>query len=342
MRLITDVFKYCAKHVPRWNTISISGYHIREAGANAVQEVAFTLANAIAYVQAAIDSGLQVDEFAAQLSFFFAAHNQFLEEVAKFRAARRLWAQIMRDRFKAQDPKSWMLRFHTQTAGSTLTAQQPENNIVRVTIQALAAVLGGTQSLHTNSMDEALWLPTEKSVRIALRTQQIIGYESGVADTVDPLAGSYVIEYLTDEIGQRAMDYIHKIDTMGGALAAIENGYMQQEIQESAYRYQQAVESKEQIIVGVNAFQVEEQLDLERLKVDPAIEAAQRARLAELRAQRDNAKVSELLTRLEQAARGSENLMPLFIECVENDITLGEICRVLRQVWGEYQPPTWI
>lgn len=342
MRLITDVFKYCAKHVPRWNTISISGYHIREAGANAVQEVAFTLANAIAYVQAAIDSGLQVDEFAAQLSFFFAAHNQFLEEVAKFRAARRLWAQIMRERFKAQDPKSWMLRFHTQTAGSTLTAQQPENNIVRVTIQALAAVLGGTQSLHTNSMDEALWLPTEKSVRIALRTQQIIGYESGVADTVDPLAGSYVIEYLTDEIGQRAMDYIHKIDTMGGALAAIENGYMQQEIQESAYRYQQAVESKEQIIVGVNAFQVEEQLDLERLKVDPAIEAAQRARLAELRAQRDNAKVSELLTRLEQAARGSENLMPLFIECVENDITLGEICRVLRQVWGEYQPPTWI
>ncbi len=342
MRLITDVFKYCAKHVPRWNTISISGYHIREAGANAVQEVAFTLANAIAYVQAAIDSGLQVDEFAAQLSFFFAAHNQFLEEVAKFRAARRLWAQIMRDRFKAQDPKSWMLRFHTQTAGSTLTAQQPENNIVRVTIQALAAVLGGTQSLHTNSMDEALWLPTEKSVRIALRTQQIIGYESGVADTVDPLAGSYVIEYLTDEISQRALDYIRKIDAMGGALAAIENGYIQQEIQESAYRYQQAVESKEQIIVGVNAFQIEEQLDLERLKVDPAIEAAQRARLAELRAQRDNAKVSELLTRLEHAARGSENLMPLFIECVENDITLGEICRVLRQVWGEYQPPTWI
>ncbi|KPL82619.1 methylmalonyl-CoA mutase [Thermanaerothrix daxensis] len=342
MRLITDVFKYCAQYVPRWNTISISGYHIREAGANAVQEVAFTLANAIAYVQAAIDSGLQVDEFAAQLSFFFAAHNHFLEEVAKFRAARRLWAQIMRERFNAQDPKSWMLRFHTQTGGSTLTAQQPENNIVRVTIQALAAVLGGTQSLHTNSMDEALWLPTEKSVHIALRTQQIIGYESGVADTVDPLAGSYVIEYLTDEISQRAMTYIQKIDAMGGALAAIENGYMQQEIQESAYRYQQAVERKEQIIVGVNAFQIEEQLDLERLTVDPAIEATQRARLAELRAQRDPARVSELLTRLEQAARGSENLMPLFIECVENDITLGEICRVLRQVWGEYQPPNWI
>jgi methylmalonyl-CoA mutase N-terminal domain/subunit len=342
MRLITDVFKYCETNVPRWNTISISGYHIREAGSTAVQEVAFTLSDAIAYVQAAIDAGLQVDNFASQLSFFFAAHNHFLEEVAKFRAARRLWAQIMRNRFRAKDPKSWMLRFHTQTGGSTLTAQQPENNIVRVALQALAAVMGGTQSLHTNSMDEALWLPTEKSVRVALRTQQIIGYESGVADTIDPLAGSYVIEQLTNEIADRAMDYIHKIDQMGGALKAIENGFMQSEIQESAYRYQKAVERNEQIVVGVNAFQVEETLELEELKVDPAIEAAQRARLAELRKNRDAAKVSELLSQLETAARGKDNLMPLFIACVENDITLGEICAVLRNVWGEYQPQGWL
>jgi methylmalonyl-CoA mutase N-terminal domain/subunit len=342
MRLITDVFKYCESNVPRWNTISISGYHIREAGSTAVQEVAFTLSDAIAYVQAAIDSGLQVDNFAAQLSFFFAAHNHFLEEVAKFRAARRLWAQIMRNRFKAADPKSWMLRFHTQTGGSTLTAQQPENNIVRVALQALAAVMGGTQSLHTNSMDEALWLPTEKSVRIALRTQQVIAHESGVADTIDPLAGSYVIEQLTNEISQRAMEYITKIDQMGGALKAIENGFMQSEIQESAYRYQKAVESKEQIVVGVNAFQVEENLELEELKVDPSIEATQRARLAELRAQRDSARVSELLGQLENAARGSDNLMPLFIACVENDITLGEICGLLRRIWGEYQPEGWL
>jgi methylmalonyl-CoA mutase N-terminal domain/subunit len=342
MRLITDVFKYCETNVPRWNTISISGYHIREAGSTAVQEVAFTLSDAIAYVQAAIDAGLEVDNFASQLSFFFAAHNHFLEEVAKFRAARRLWAQIMRNRFRAKDPKSWMLRFHTQTGGSTLTAQQPENNIVRVALQALAAVMGGTQSLHTNSMDEALWLPTEKSVRVALRTQQIIGYESGVADTIDPLAGSYVIEQLTNEIADRAMDYIHKIDQMGGALKAIENGFMQSEIQESAYRYQKAVERNEQIVVGVNAFQVEETLELEELKVDPAIEAAQRARLAELRKNRDAAKVSELLSQLETAARGKDNLMPLFIACVENDITLGEICAVLRNVWGEYQPQGWL
>ncbi|MHB8933846.1 MAG: acyl-CoA mutase large subunit family protein [Bellilinea sp.] len=262
MRLITDVFKYCEESVPRWNTISISGYHIREAGSTAVQEVAFTLSDAIAYAQAAIDSGLKVDNFASQLSFFFAAQNNFLEEVAKFRAARRLWAQIMRNRFNAKDPKSWMLRFHTQTGGSTLTAQQPENNVVRVAIQAMAAVMGGTQSLHTNSMDEALWLPTEKSVRVALRTQQIIGLESGVADTIDPLAGSYVIEHLTDEICNRAMEYIKRIDDMGGALVAIEKGYMQSEIQESAYRYQRSIEEKQQAVVGVNVFQVDEKMEL--------------------------------------------------------------------------------
>ncbi|HNT54879.1 MAG TPA: methylmalonyl-CoA mutase family protein, partial [Anaerolineaceae bacterium] len=295
LRLITNTFQYCATNVPNWNTISISGYHIREAGSTAVQEVAFTLADAIAYVQAAIESGQEVDKFAAQLSFFFAAHSNFLEEVAKFRAARRLWAQIMRNRFNAQDPKSWMLRFHTQTGGSTLTAQQPENNIVRVAVQALAAVMGGTQSLHTNSMDEALWLPTEKSVRIALRTQQIIANETGAADTIDPLAGSYAVEYLTDEICNRAMEYIRKIDEMGGALAAIENGYMQGEIQDAAYRYQREVESGEQIVVGVNAYQVEEKLELERLAVDPSIEQGARARLAELRATRDAVRVSELL-----------------------------------------------
>jgi len=339
MRLITDIFQFCAREVPKWNTISISGYHIREAGSTAVQEVAFTLANGIAYVQAAIDAGLDVDTFAPQLSFFFNAHNNFFEEIAKFRAARRMWAHIMRHRFGAQNPKSWRLRFHTQTAGSTLTAQQPENNIVRVALQALAAVLGGTQSLHTNSMDEALWLPTEKSVRIALRTQQIIAYESGVADTVDPLAGSYYVEYLTDEIQRRAEAYIAKIDEMGGALAAIEKGYIQQEIQESAYQYQQAVERGAQIVVGVNAFQTEEeQRDLEALKVDPAVEAAQRRRLVDLRARRDNAKVAEILTRIEQAAHGDENLIPLFIEAVERYATLGEISDALRRMWGEYQP----
>ncbi len=336
MRLITDIFRFCAREVPHWNTISISGYHIREAGSTAVQEVAFTLANGIAYVQAAIEAGLDVDEFAPQISFFFNAHNNLLEEVAKFRAARRLWARIMRERFGARQPASWQLRFHTQTAGSTLTAQQPENNVVRVTIQALAAVLGGTQSLHTNSMDEALWLPTEKSVRVALRTQQIIAYESGVADTVDPLAGSYLIEYLTDEIERRAEEYIRKIDEMGGALRAIERGYMQAEIQEAAYRAQQAIESGEQIVVGVNAFQVEEQVALERLKVDPRIEIEQKARLQALRQRRDSQRVAALLTHLENSARGSENLMPIFIECVENGVTLGEICAVLRQTWGEY------
>ncbi|HOV06287.1 MAG TPA: methylmalonyl-CoA mutase family protein [Anaerolineaceae bacterium] len=341
LRLITDIFQYCAKEVPNWNTISISGYHIREAGSTAVQEVAFTLADAIAYAQAAIDAGLEVDQFASQLSFFFAAHNDFLEEIAKFRAARRLWSKIMKERFGAKDPKSWMLRFHTQTGGSTLTAQQPENNIVRVAIQALAAVMGGTQSLHTNSMDEALWLPTEKSVRTALRTQQIIAYESGVADTIDPMAGSYIVEYLTDEIEKRVMDYIQKIDDLGGALAAIEKGFMQNEIQDSAYHYQKEIESKNQVVVGVNAFQSEDKIDLERLRVDPMIEQQQKARLAELRRQRDAVKVNELLAHLDHAARTNENLMPLLVTCVENDITLGEVCGVLRKVWGEYQPPVW-
>ncbi|MCK6540112.1 MAG: methylmalonyl-CoA mutase family protein, partial [Anaerolineales bacterium] len=301
MRLITDIFQFCAKEVPNWNTISISGYHIREAGSTAAQEVAFTLANGIAYVEAALRAGLSVDDFAGQLSFFFNAHNNFLEEVAKFRAARRLWAKIMRERFKAQKPSSWQLRFHTQTAGSTLTAQQPENNVVRVTVQALSAVLGGTQSLHTNSMDEALWLPTEKSVRVALRTQQILAHESGVADSVDPLAGSYLIEYLTDEIERRAEEYIAKIDEMGGALQAIEKGFMQNEIQNAAYAAQQAIERKEQIVVGVNEFQVDEELTLERLKVDPAIELGQRERLKKLRETRDQRLVEKLLGKLKSA-----------------------------------------
>ncbi|HSO28160.1 MAG TPA: methylmalonyl-CoA mutase family protein, partial [Anaerolineales bacterium] len=338
MRLITDLFQYCAREVPHWNTISISGYHIRDAGSTAVQEVAFTLANVIAYVQAAMDAGLDVDGFADQLSFFFNAHNNFLEEVAKFRAARRMWARIMRERFGAQNPRSWMLRFHTQTAGSTLTAQQPENNVVRVALQALAAVMGGTQSLHTNSMDEALWLPTERSVRVALRTQQIIAHEAGAADTIDPLAGAYAVEYLTDAIEAQASAYIEKIDALGGALKAIELGNIQGEIQEAAYQFQQALEAGERIVVGVNAFQVDEKIELEQLRVDPAIEQGQRARLAALRERRDGKRVAELLGRLDTAARSSENLMPLFIECVENEVTLGEICDVLRKLWGEYQP----
>ena len=336
MRLITDIFSFCAKEVPNWNTISISGYHIREAGSTAVQEVAFTLANGIAYVEAALAAGLNIDEFAGQLSFFFNAHNNFLEEAAKFRAARRLWARIMRERFKAGKLSSWQLRFHTQTAGSTLTAQQPENNVVRVTVQALSAVLGGTQSLHTNSMDEALWLPTEKAVRVALRTQQIIAHESGVADSVDPLAGSYLIEYLTDKIEKGAQEYIAKIDDMGGALGAIEKGFMQNEIQNAAYAAQQAIERGEQVVVGVNQFVVDESLTLERLKVDPAIELGQKAKLKALRETRDQRLVDELLGKLVNAAKGTENLIPLFIDCVENDITLGEICNTLRGVWGEY------
>jgi len=338
MRLITDLFRYCKTNVPHWNTISISGYHIREAGSTAAQEIAFTLANAIAYVKAAIDSGMDVDDFAPQLSFFFNAHNQFFEEVAKFRAARRLWAHIMRERFGATNAKSWQLRFHTQTGGSTLTAQQPINNVARVTIQALAAVLGGTQSLHTNSLDEALALPTETAVQVALRTQQIIAYESGVADTIDPMAGSYYVESLTDALEAKAKEYLQQIDDMGGALAAIERGYVQQEIQDAAYAYQRAVEHGEQVIVGVNKFTVREEAPIATMHVDPAIEQQQRARLAALRAQRDNAKVSEILTRIETAAKGTEPLMPLFVEAVEREATLGEICKVLRNVFGEYRP----
>ncbi len=338
MRLITDIFRFCKTDVPHWNTISISGYHIREAGSTAVQEVAFTLANGIAYVQAAIDAGLAVDDFAPQLSFFFNAHNQFFEEVAKFRAARRLWAHIMRDRFGAKKEESWKLRFHTQTGGSTLTAQQPTNNVVRVTVQALSAVLGGTQSLHTNSLDEALALPSQSAVQVALRTQQILAYESGVADTVDPMAGSYYVEALTDEIEAGAKNYIERIDAMGGAMRSIEAGYIQREIEDAAYAFQQAVERNEQIIVGVNKFAVDEETPMDLLRVDPAIEQHQRARLAELRQKRDNGKVSEILSQIEQATRGSEPLMPLFIEAVEREVTLGEICRVLRQVAGEYRP----
>ena len=341
MRLITDIFSYCAAEVPNWNTISISGYHIREAGSTAAQEVAFTLANAIAYVEAALKAGLQVDDFAGQLSFFFNAHNNVLEEVAKFRAARRMWARIMRERFQAQKPSSWQLRFHAQTAGSTLTAQQPENNVVRVTLQALSAVLGGTQSLHTNSMDEALWLPTEKSVRVALRTQQIIAYESGAADSIDPLAGSYLIEHLTDEIERLASEYIAKIDSLGGAMNGIEQGYQANEIQNAAYEAQMAIEHGDQVVVGVNQFQVKEEMTLERQVIDPAIETEARARLAKLRETRDNAKVAELRARLESAAKGSENLMPLFVECVENKMTLGEVCNTLREVWGEYVAPVF-
>lgn len=338
MRLITDIFAYCAREVPRWNTISISGYHIREAGATAAQEVGFTLANGIAYVEAAIRAGLDVDTFAPQLSFFFNAHNDFFEEVAKFRAARRLWARIMRERFKAQNPKSWMLRFHTQTGGSTLTAQQPMNNIVRVTLQAFAAVCGGTQSLHTNSMDEALALPTEESVRVALRTQQIIAYESGVAGTIDPLAGSYYVEHLTSEIERQAQAYIAKIDEMGGAVRAIERGFMQREIQEAAYQYQRQVESGERVIVGVNRFQVEEPPPTNLLTVDPAVQEAQQRKLADVKARRDQAAVDRALAGLRAAAAGTDNLMPPILAAVKAYATLQEICDVLRDVFGEYQP----
>jgi len=340
MRLITDLFRYCHEYVPRWNVISISGYHIREAGSTAVQEVAFTLANAIAYVQAALDAGLEVDDFAPRLSFFFNAHNNMLEEVAKFRAARRLWARIMRERFGAQNPQSCMLRFHTQTAGSMLTAQQPENNVVRVTLQALAAVLGGTQSLHTNSRDEALSLPTEESVQIALRTQQILAYESGVADSIDPLAGSYLVESWTDQIEQRSADYIAKIDAMGGALKAIELGYIQCEIQDSAYRWQRAVDRHDKIVVGVNQFQVREALELDVLRVNPAIGELMTSRLQALRSRRDNKSVTEGLLRLRDAASGDDSLTPLILDAVEKYATLGEICNVLRSVFGEYQAHT--
>lgn len=338
MRLITDIFAYCSREVPNWNTISVSGYHIREAGSTAAQEIAFTLANGIAYVQAALDAGLDVDRFARQISFFFNAHNNFMEEVAKFRAARRLWAGIMRERFGAQDPESLRLRFHTQTAGSTLTAQQPRNNIVRVALQALAAVMGGTQSLHTNGYDEALALPTTEAARLALRTQQVVAYESGVTDTVDPLAGSYYLEYLTDELERRAGDYIRAVDEMGGVLAAIEAGYIQREIQEAAYDALRRLESGQEVVVGVNRFAEEHTVEPELMRLDPAIEANQRRRLETLRARRDDAQVAALRRRLADAALSDENLMPLFIVCVENELTLGEICGTLREVWGEYQP----
>jgi methylmalonyl-CoA mutase N-terminal domain/subunit len=337
LRLITDTFAYCAAEVPNWNTISISGYHIREAGSTAAQEIAFTLADGIAYVQAAVDVGLKVDDFAPRLSFFFNSHNNLLEEIAKFRAARRLWARIMRDRFKAGNPKSLMLRFHTQTAGSSLTAQQPEVNIVRTTLQALAAVLGGTQSLHTNSMDEALSLPTEQAARIALRTQQVIAHESGVADTVDPMAGSFAIEELTTQLEQKAVEYIEKIDDMGGMLRAIENGYVQREIQEAAYEYQKAVETEDAVVVGVNKFRTEEETSIPILRVDPVIEKNQVERLRAIRARRDAATADTALSRLAEAAGGDENLLPRILECVDAQVTVGEISHRLRKVWGEYR-----
>jgi len=338
MRLVTDAIGYCRQVATQWNPISISGYHMREAGCTAVQEVAFTFANALAYVEAALAAGMQVDEFAPLLTFFFSAHNDLLEEVAKFRAARRLWPKLISQRFNARDPRSLRLRFHAQTAGSTLTAQQPENNVVRVALQALAAVLGGTQSLHTNSMDEALGLPTERAARIALRTQQVIAYETGVADTVDPLAGSYQIEQLTDEIEGRAEEYLQQIDTLGGALAAVERGFMQAEIEEASYRAQQKVERNEARIVGVNAYQSDDALRLEALTVDPAIEQEQRQRLSGARSRRDSANTNRLLDGLEHAARGTENLLPHFVHCLQADATLGEMCGRLRDVWGEYRP----
>jgi len=337
MRIITDLFGWAARELPEWNTISISGYHIREAGSTAVQEVAFTLANAIAYIGAAIEAGLPVDSFGPRLSFFFNAHNNFLEEIAKFRAARRLYATIMRERFGAQNPRSLMLRFHAQTAGSTLTAQQPDVNVVRVSMQALAAVLGGAQSLHTNSKDEALGLPAEEAARLALRTQQIIAQESGVANTADPFGGSEVIEKLTDDIERGAREYIERIDAMGGTLAAIENGFVQNEIQNAAYAYQQAVERSEAIVVGVNKFQQEEKEPPQAFRIDPALEKQQVARLRELRASRSAAAVDERLTALEAAARAGDNLMPHILVCAEAHATVGEISDRLRAVFGEYR-----
>lgn len=336
LRLITDTFAYCAAEVPNWNTISISGYHIREAGSTAAQEIAFTLADGICYVQAAIDVGLEVDKFAPRLSFFFNSHNNLLEEIAKFRSARRLWARIMKERFGAKDPRSLTLRFHTQTAGSTLTAQQPEVNVVRTTIQALAAVLGGTQSLHTNSLDEALGLPTENAARIALRTQQVIAHESGVADTVDPLAGSYAIEELTTQLEQKARDYIEKIDAMGGMLRAIETGYVQNEIQDAAYDYQRAVETGDAIVVGMNSFQADEEVPIPVLRIDEKLEREQVARTQAVRAKRDSQDAENALNAIEEAARGTENLLPRILTAVEAHVTVGEISHRLRKVWGEY------
>ncbi|HEX9882863.1 MAG TPA: methylmalonyl-CoA mutase family protein [Desulfobaccales bacterium] len=343
MRLITDIFAYCTKEVPQWNTISISGYHIREAGSTAVQEIAFTLANGIAYVDAAIQAGMQVDEFGPRLSFFFNSHSDFLEEVAKFRAARRLWARIMKERFGAKDPRSLMLRFHTQTAGCTLTAQQPLNNIMRVAFQALSAVLGGTQSLHTNSFDEAHALPSELAVQVALRSQQVIAYETAVCDTVDPLAGSYYLENLTDEVEARAQDYIDQIDRLGGAVAAIEKGFVQKEIGVSAYRYQQEIERGQRVVVGLNRFQVaEEEKPSGLLKVDPAVGEKQVARLKELKSTRDNAAVQQALAELKAAAQGTDNLMPPILKAVRALATLGEVCDTLRAVFGEYEAPALV
>lgn len=336
MRIITDIFAFCNQHVPQWNTISISGYHIREAGSTAVQEVAFTLANGIAYVEAAIKAGLNVDSFGERLSFFFNAHQDFFEEIAKFRAARRMWARIMKERFGASNPRAMMLRFHTQTAGCTLTAPQPENNIVRVAFQALSAALGGTQSLHTNSKDEAYALPSQESVQIALRTQQIVAYETGVAETVDPLAGSYFVEALTDEIERLATEYIKKIDEMGGAVRAVECGFIEQEIQDSAYKFQKAVESGNQVIVGVNRFQTGSAPPKGLLKVDPMVRETQIQRLQKIYAERDSAAVRDCLDTLKKVAQGSDNMMPTILDAVRKRVSLGEICDVLRQVFGEY------
>ena len=341
MRLITDIFAYCSKNVPLWNTISISGYHIREAGSTASQEIAFTIADGIAYVKAAIKAGLDVDTFAGRLSFFWNAHNNVLEEVGKFRAARRIWARIMKEKFNAKSSKSMKLRFHTQTAGSMLTAQQPDNNIVRVTLQTVAAVLGGTQSLHTNSRDEALALPTEESVRTALRTQQIVAYESGLADVIDPLAGSYYVEAITDKIEKEALEYIDKIEKMGGAVEAIEAGYIQKEIQDSAYKWQKEVENNNRIIVGVNKFQIEEPPVKNLLRIDASAGELQKEKLAKLRAERDNEAVKISLEELRSACSDENvNLMPVILKCVKTYATLGEICRVMRDVFGEYEPHT--
>jgi len=337
MRIVTDIFAFCRDQLPKWNTISISGYHIREAGSTAIQEVAFTLADGIAYVQAALAAGLPVDDFAPQLSFFFNAHNDLLEEIAKYRAARRLWARIMRERFHAKDQRSLLLRFHAQTAGSSLTAQQPENNIVRVAIQALAAVLGGCQSLHTNSMDEALALPTQDAALIALRTQQIVAHETGVTNTIDPVAGSYTIEHLTDEIAEGATDYIAKIDSMGGMLRAIESGFVQGEIQRAAYDFQRSVESKDQIVVGVNEFVAEEEREIPTLRIEPEIERNQIARLQALRANRDASKTQLALSELQRRAATTENLLPTILAAVESYATVGEISDALRRIYGEYQ-----
>jgi len=339
MRLVVDTFEFGSKYLPKWNTISISGYHIREAGATAAQELAFTLADGMAYVEAAIDRGLDVDEFAPRLSFFFNAHNDFFEEVAKYRAARRIWAREMRHRFGAKNPRSWWLRFHTQTAGCSLTAQQPENNIVRTTIQALAAVLGGTQSLHTNSMDEALALPSELAVRIALRTQQIIAHESGVVNSVDPLAGSYLVETLTNRLEAEAYAYFEKIEALGGVIPAIEQGFFQREIAESAYRYQREIDERKRLVIGVNEYVSDEPITIPLLQMDPEGERRQRERLARVRRERDNELLSQRLEALREAARGSENLMPFILDAVRAYGTLGEICGVLRDVFGEYREP---